>query len=250
MNSREPVLQDWRFDVSCPAIPRAAELCAGPGHPRTLTHGHPAGPRPAPPPVIRREDYRPPDWLVPDVSLDFDLSAAETRVVARLTLTRNGAHDRPIRLDGDGLVLKSVALDGAALGGGDFSRDGEALLIPAPGDRHVVETEVTIAPEKNTQLMGLYASGGLLCTQCEPEGFRRITFFPDRPDVLSAFDVMMRADKAALSGAARQWRPGANPAISTVVAIGRAGSIPSPSQAISSRWLPAILPAMRTASRR
>jgi aminopeptidase N len=151
---------------------------------------------PATPPVIRREDYRPPDWLVPHVSLAFDLGAAETRVVARLTLTRNGAHDRPISLDGDGLVLKSVALDGAVLGGGDFSRDGDALLIPASGDSHIVETEVVIAPEKNTQLMGLYASGGLLCTQCEPEGFRRITFFPDRPDVLSKFDVMMRADKA------------------------------------------------------
>jgi aminopeptidase N len=151
---------------------------------------------PATPPVIRREDYRPPDWLVPHVGLAFDLSAAETRVVARLTLTRNGAHDRPIRLDGDGLVLTSVALDGAVLGGGDFSRDGDALLIPASGDSHVVETEAVIAPEKNTQLMGLYASGGLLCTQCEPEGFRRITFFPDRPDVLSRFDVMMRADKA------------------------------------------------------
>ena len=136
---------------------------------------------PATPPVIRREDYRPPDWLVPHVSLAFDLGAAETRVVARLTLTRNGAHDRPISLDGDGLVLKSVALDGAVLGVGDFSRDGDALLIPASGDNHIVETEVVIAPEKNTQLMGLYASGGLLCTQCEPEGFRRITFFPDRP---------------------------------------------------------------------
>ncbi|MBO9670510.1 MAG: aminopeptidase N [Sphingobium sp.] len=151
---------------------------------------------PATPPVIRREDYRPPDWLVPEISLAFDLGAAETRVVSRLTLTRNGAHDRAIRLDGDGLTLKSVALDGAVLGAGDYSRDGDALLIPVSGDSHVVETEVVIAPEKNTQLMGLYASGGLLCTQCEPEGFRRITYFPDRPDVLSKFDVMMRADKS------------------------------------------------------
>jgi len=151
---------------------------------------------PATPPVIRREDYRPPDWLVPEISLAFDLGAAETHVAARLTLTRNGAHDRAIRLDGDGLTLKSVALDGAVLGAGDYSRDGDALLIPVSGDSHVVETEVVIAPEKNTQLMGLYSSGGLLCTQCEPEGFRRITYFPDRPDVLSKFDVMMRAHKA------------------------------------------------------
>ncbi len=151
---------------------------------------------PAAPPVIRREDYRPPDWLVPEIALEFDLAAGTTQVRARLAVTRNGAHDRPLRLEGDGLALVSVTLDGTPLGHGDYSRDGDALVIPVTGDAHVVETLVAIAPEKNTQLMGLYASGGLLCTQCEPEGFRRITFFPDRPDVLSKFDVMMRADKA------------------------------------------------------
>ncbi len=150
---------------------------------------------PASPPVIRREDYRPPDWLVPEIVLAFDLDAASTRVRARFTVRRNGAHDRPIRLEGDGLMLNAVLLDGRALPEGGYARDGDALLIPASGESHVVETDVTIAPERNTQLMGLYASGGLLCTQCEPEGFRRITFFPDRPDVLSRFDVMMRADK-------------------------------------------------------
>jgi aminopeptidase N len=151
---------------------------------------------PAAPPVIRREDYRPPDWLVPAISLDFDLDAGATKVRARLELRRNGNHDRPIRLEGDGLQLVSVARDGVALGEDGYGRDGDALLIPATGDAHVVETHVVIAPEQNTQLMGLYASGGLLCTQCEPEGFRRITFFPDRPDVLSKYDVMMHADKA------------------------------------------------------
>jgi aminopeptidase N len=151
---------------------------------------------PAVPPVIRREDYCPPDWLVPSISLDFELAAQATRVTATLTLERSGTHDRPIRLEGDGLRLVSVHLDGAMLDEAGYSRDGEALVIPANSKAHVLQTVVEIAPERNTQLMGLYASGGLLCTQCEPEGFRRITFFPDRPDVLSRFDVMMHADKA------------------------------------------------------
>ena len=89
-----------------------------------------------------------------------------------------------------------MAVDGRDLPDGDWRMDGGTLVIALPGDAHVVETEVEIVPAANTQLMGLYASGGLLCTQCEPEGFRRITFFPDRPDVLSRFDVRMSADKA------------------------------------------------------
>jgi aminopeptidase N len=146
-----------------------------------------------PPALIRREDYRPPDWLVPDIALDFDLEAARTRVTARLTVARNGAHDRPLRLDGDGLTPLAVRVDGAAA---DWSLEAGTLVIALSGDQAVVETDVEIAPETNTQLMGLYASGGLLCTQCEAEGFRRITFFPDRPDVLSRYRVRMAADKA------------------------------------------------------
>ncbi|NBU84958.1 MAG: aminopeptidase N [Sphingomonadaceae bacterium] len=149
---------------------------------------------PAAPSVIRRADYTPPDWLVPDIALEFDLDPAKTRVRARLTLVRNGAHDRPVRLDGDGLTPLSVKLDGAMAGG--WSLQEGALVIPITGDQAVLETEVDIAPEANSQLMGLYASGGLLCTQCEAEGFRRVTFFPDRPDVLSRYRVRMSADKA------------------------------------------------------
>ncbi|WP_156677885.1 aminopeptidase N [Sphingomonas profundi] len=149
----------------------------------------------SPPPVIRREDYRPPDWLVPDVSLDFRLDPAETRVFARLSVTRNGDHGRPLRLDGDGLDPLAVRIDGQALAD-SWRMDGPALVIDLPGDAHLIETEVAIAPERNTQLMGLYASAGMLCTQCEPEGFRRITFFPDRPDVLSRYTVRLEADEA------------------------------------------------------
>ncbi|WP_420142082.1 aminopeptidase N [Sphingomonas sp.] len=148
-----------------------------------------------PPPPIRREDYRPPDWLVPEVALDFALDPAETIVTSRLTVRRNGAHAHPLRLNGDGLRANRVLIDGEELHDA-WRMDGPDLLIDLPGDDHLVETEVTIAPVGNSKLMGLYASGGLLCTQCEAEGFRRITFFPDRPDVLSRYTVRMEADRA------------------------------------------------------
>uniref|UniRef100_UPI001576AE89 aminopeptidase N n=1 Tax=Sphingomonas bacterium TaxID=1895847 RepID=UPI001576AE89 len=145
--------------------------------------------------VIRREAYRVPDWLVPEIALDFQLDPAATRVRARLTVRRNGGHRRPLRLDGDALAPLAVTVDGADLRDA-WRLDGETLVVDLAGDDHLVETEVQIAPETNSQLMGLYASGGLLCTQCEAEGFRRITFFPDRPDVLSRFTVRMEADAA------------------------------------------------------
>ncbi|CAA9519171.1 MAG: Membrane alanine aminopeptidase N [uncultured Sphingomonas sp.] len=144
-------------------------------------------------PEIRREDYRPPDWLVPAIELDFALDPARTVVRARLTVERSGEHDRALRLDGEGLELLSVRVNGL---NAEHSIDGAALVIPVDGTSATVETEVAISPGANTQLMGLYASGGLLCTQCEAEGFRRITFFPDRPDVLSRYRVRMSADKA------------------------------------------------------
>ena len=145
------------------------------------------------PAVTRRSDYRPPEWLVPQIALDFDLAADRTRVKAALTVGRNGAHREPLRLDGAGQQPLAVLVDGVAIN--DWRIEGEQLVIPLPGDTHRVETEVEIAPDRNTQLMGLYASGGNLCTQCEAEGFRRITFFPDRPDVLSEYRVRMTADQ-------------------------------------------------------
>ncbi len=148
------------------------------------------------PVIIRRADYRVPDWLVPDIALDFLLGPTRTQVHARLSVTRNGGHDRPLRLDGDDLALLEIRVDGRVLGTDEWAADGGALVIALPGDAHQVETVVEIAPEANSKLMGLYASGGLLCTQCEAEGFRRITFFPDRPDILSRYNVRMEADKA------------------------------------------------------
>ena len=149
----------------------------------------------AAPHIVNRTDYRPPDWLVPDIALDFDLAAGRTRVRATLSVVRNGVHDRPLVLDGDGLIPLAVEVDGTAFK--DWRLDGGRLVVSLVSDAATLVTEVDIAPDQNTQLMGLYASGGLLCTQCEAEGFRRITFFPDRPDVLSRYAVRMVADKAA-----------------------------------------------------
>ncbi len=147
------------------------------------------------PHIIRREDYRPPEWLVPDIALAFDLSPSKTRVGAVLSVARNGDHDHPLVLDGGGLTPLSVKVDGQPIN--DWTLADDKLVIPLAGNAATIETEVEIAPEQNTQLMGLYASGGMLCTQCEAEGFRRITFFPDRPDVLSRYAVRMVADKTA-----------------------------------------------------
>ena len=141
--------------------------------------------------AIRREDYRAPDWLVPEIRLDFDLGAERTRVRAILSVERNGEHDRPLRLDGSELKLLSVKAGGREAA---WRMEGEQLVVDLAGAKATVETEVEIAPASNTKLMGLYASGGMLCTQCEAEGFRRITFFPDRPDVLSKYFVRMEGD--------------------------------------------------------
>ena len=156
-----------------------------------------AAPEPDAPAIIRRKDYTPFPWRVPEVRLAFDLGIESTRVEATLSVEPNpqaGAASA-IRLDGDGLVLESVAVDGEPRD--DWQRDGEALVVPLSSGPHTLTIVTRIAPAENTQLMGLYASGGMLCTQCEAEGFRRITFFPDRPDVLSVYTVRMEADAQA-----------------------------------------------------
>ena len=143
--------------------------------------------------VIHRKDYRPPDWLVPEVALDFDLDPGTTKVRSILRVERNGAHSRPLRLAGDALKPLSVKADG---NDARWTMDGDKLVVEIGGTGATVEIEVEISPAANSKLMGLYASGGILCTQCESEGFRRITFHPDRPDVLSRYKVRMSADKA------------------------------------------------------
>jgi aminopeptidase N len=151
---------------------------------------------PAIPVTIHRGDYRPPDWQVPDVALDFALAVEATRVAAALSVVRQADTPVPLVLRGDGLAPAAVRVDGE--GWNDWRMDGSDLVINL-GERSAatVEIDTLIHPAANTQLMGLYASNGMLCTQCEAEGFRRITFHPDRPDVLSRYKVRMEGDKAA-----------------------------------------------------
>jgi aminopeptidase N len=153
-----------------------------------------------PPRPVRLADYRPPDFLIDSVDLVFDLGEAETRVKSRLRLRRNPlAADRaaPLRLDGDALELQALALDGEALGENRRRPTAEGgLELPGVPDSFTLDLETRIRPQENTALSGLYMSGGNFCTQCEPEGFRRITYFIDRPDVMARYTTTITADKA------------------------------------------------------
>jgi aminopeptidase N len=148
------------------------------------------------PQPIRLSEYRPPAFLIETVHLDFDLEPNATRVKAKLAVRRNGEHAEPLVLNGERLKLVSIAIDGRALSEGERTVDDETLTIPGAPDVFVLETEVEIDPDANKALDGLYMSGGRFCTQCESEGFRKITYWPDRPDVLSRFTVRMVAPKA------------------------------------------------------
>jgi aminopeptidase N len=148
---------------------------------------------------IRLVEYRPPGFLIDAVDLVFELGEEKTSVRSRLSLRRNpeaGESGAPLRLDGRELELVSVALDGQALGSNRYQRDDESLVIPGVPDQFTLDIETRIEPQNNTVLSGLYKSGGNFCTQCEPEGFRRITYFIDRPDVMARFTTTILADKA------------------------------------------------------
>jgi aminopeptidase N len=147
---------------------------------------------------VRLEDYRPPDWLVETVELDVSLDSTATQVRAALTLRPNGsgAAPAPLVLDGDALNLRALKLDGAALPAEQFVASPDRLTIAQPPQRRFrLEIETVVDPSANTQLSGLYRSGAIYCTQCEAEGFRRITYFPDRPDVMAVYTTRIEADK-------------------------------------------------------
>jgi aminopeptidase N len=150
----------------------------------------------ASPRTIRLEDYSPPAYLVDSVDLEFDLREEGTRVVARLAVRRNP--DGPggeLRLDGEELQPVWVRVDGSELAADRYRTDPEGLTLFDPPAAFVLESEVILAPERNTRLEGLFRSGGMFCTQCEPEGFRRITWFIDRPDVMARYSVRLEADR-------------------------------------------------------
>ncbi len=148
---------------------------------------------------VRLADYHPPDWLVETVDLDVALDPIRTIVRARLKLKPNplAQAPAPVVLDGDELRLRSIKLDGDELGADAYATAPDGLTILQPPPRaFVLETETEIDPTANTKLMGLYRSGTAYTTQCEAEGFRRITYFPDRPDVMAVFTTRIEADKA------------------------------------------------------
>ncbi|WP_151720726.1 aminopeptidase N [Gemmobacter serpentinus] len=154
----------------------------------------------AAPQVIHLADYQPWPCLLDRVELTFRLAPKATRVLARLHLRPNPAANpgQDLRLDGEGLRLIALSLDGRAL---DITPDAHGLTLPAallPNRPFTLETEVEIVPEGNTALEGLYMSNGMYCTQCEAEGFRKITFYPDRPDVMARFHVRIEGDLPVL----------------------------------------------------
>ncbi len=149
-----------------------------------------------PPTVVRRADYLAPAWWIRTVDLTFDLDPAKTIVASKLRIERNADRDRePLRLHGEGLNLLRVLIDGQSV---SFRHEDGLLVIdpPATAEAFTLEIRNTVCPEKNTELSGLYTSGTGFFTQCEAEGFRRITYFLDRPDVMAVYTVLLRADKA------------------------------------------------------
>ncbi len=150
------------------------------------------------PKVVHRRDYRAPDYRVDSVELDFDLREDETLVRARLAMHREPValgDVPPLVLAGHELETLSVAIDGRTLGEREVAIGEESLEIAAPPERFTLDTLVRIHPERNTALSGLYRSSGNFCTQCEAHGFRRITWFLDRPDVMARYAVRIEADR-------------------------------------------------------
>ncbi len=144
---------------------------------------------------VRLVDYRPPAFTITDTQLDIALDGDRTIVRARLAVERRDASDEPLTLDGERLELIAVSVDGQPLSPDAYTHDETSLVIPGLGERAVVETEVAFSPKDNTALSGIYLSQDRLFSQCEPEGFRRITYFLDRPDILSRFEVRLEGDR-------------------------------------------------------
>ena len=148
------------------------------------------------PQVNYLKDYTVPAYLVDRVDLKFEIEEAQTRVHSRLVIKRNEKSAAPgnLWLDGSATLL-SLTLDGERLAPGSYQLNEDGLLIPGVPDSFILEVETGLDPLANTSLMGLYASNGNLFTQCEPEGFRKITFYMDRPDVMAKFTTTIVADK-------------------------------------------------------
>lgn len=149
-------------------------------------------------PTISRHDYQPYPYRLPAVALSMELDPVVTRITSVMEFERIGTTSVPLVLDGQDLGLESVSINGRQLATGEYELHDETLVLFPQDERFTVEMTSTCRPGDNSTLMGLYVSGGHLFTQCEAEGFRRITWFPDRPDVMSRYRVTLRADKSKL----------------------------------------------------
>jgi aminopeptidase N len=150
----------------------------------------------AEPRAIHLKDYTPPAYRIDEVALDFRLDPEATRVTATMKVVRMASDPAPLVLDGKHLTLLSLKVDGTPVDGSLHEHDATQLTLHAPPAAFTLEITTEIAPAKNTALEGLYMSNGIYCTQCEPEGFRAITYFLDRPDNLAKFETRIEAEKA------------------------------------------------------
>ena len=146
------------------------------------------------PAVKKRADYQQPDFLINHVALEFTLIETSTKVICVSQVTRNGKHTKPLILDGEDIDLTSVSINGIAVT--NYQQTDTTLTIDTASDNFELRIENTLNPKDNSSLEGLYLSAGAYCTQCEAEGFRKITYFLDRPDVLAKYDVTVIADKS------------------------------------------------------
>ncbi|MFO1029055.1 MAG: aminopeptidase N, partial [Acetobacteraceae bacterium] len=164
----------------------------------------------AAPKEIRLADYAPPPYRVETVDLTFELDEAATHVVSRLGVRRAPGTEAgaPFHLDGEALTLLSIARDGVPLREADYTLEAGGMAIQTMPEHCVLEIVTRIAPAENTELSGLYTSGGSYFTQCEAQGFRRITYFPDRPDVMSRYSVTIIAGKEACPVMLSNGNPG------------------------------------------
>jgi aminopeptidase N len=151
----------------------------------------------AEPRAVHLKDYAPPPYRIPEIALDFRIDPKATQVSASMKVERRAAAAEPLVLDGNGLRLISIAIDGTALESSAYTVDTDTLIIYAPPASFTLQIVNEIAPVDNTALEGLYMSNGIYCTQCEPEGFRSITYFIDRPDNLAKFEARIESDKAS-----------------------------------------------------
>ena len=143
------------------------------------------------------QDYQSPSYRVETVALRFELGEESTIVRAGLSMRRYGKTrpDAPLVLDGQGFELLILRIDGRTLAESEYLVDAESLTIATVPESFTLEVETRLQPHKNTSLEGLYRSSGNFCTQCEAQGFRRITYYPDRPDVMARFTTTIVADK-------------------------------------------------------